>query len=95
MSHLYLVLSKFLEENGLAVRRLVSAEGTLDDKSEVFESDLTTEGVALSWGLDIDKWLQRIDRGGNPEDTKLLLDGLKEIRRYGVRNSLDKTRFYI
>lgn len=66
----------FLERNQLFLGR----PAPVDDDFSIASSDLTDDGLAVMKAA-YDKWLRRIDRGGDPQNVDLLeraLQGLKK-----------------
>jgi hypothetical protein len=88
-------LGRFLEENGLVMRKVLNAKGQMSKRERITEDDLTDEGLALKWGLFIHKWLGGHDRGTKIENVKRLEKGLAEIRKVGARAFLKTTRYYL
>ncbi|MCG3773257.1 MAG: hypothetical protein JW395_0061 [Nitrospira sp.] len=88
-------LGQFLEQNGLLKRKVLNTRGKVSKNEIITEDDLTEDGLALSWGLYIRKWLGAQDRGTKIENVKRLEKGLAEIRKVGAREFLKSTRYYI
>ena len=64
------ILTNFLQENGLVVRRLASSIDEIGDDFEIRHSDLTPVGQALIRRA-CDRWLRSIDRGSRTTDRLL------------------------
>jgi len=77
--HRMWVVTRFLRENDLLARPLAASFDEIDDDYCIRASDLTAEGLDLVKAA-YDRWLKKIDRGGNPEDTSILEKALKKIR---------------
>lgn len=73
------VLMRFLVDNDLLIESPFNADGSLDETFEVTKANLTDDGNQL-FKTYFPKWSNRIDRGGNPDDIKVLVDGLAKIR---------------
>jgi hypothetical protein len=88
-------LVRFLEDNKLLKRKILNVRGELSQNEKIFDSDLTPEGLALEWGLFIDKWFARQDRNVPIENIKTLENGLKKIRKMGAHEFLKTTRYFL
>jgi len=76
----FLAISLFLRDNGLLARRLAERPEEIDDDYCIRSSDLTSEGLSVL-RAGYDRWLGRIDRGGDPGNTSSLARELNKIRR--------------
>jgi hypothetical protein len=74
-----LTLLEFIEKNNLIAKDSKLNSSTFNDDFELFESDLTREGVEW-YNIAIDKWDDSHDRGQSPDNTKILEKYLKKIR---------------
>jgi hypothetical protein len=72
-------LAKFLQDNALVTRTLMSGMDDITDDFEVSSEDLTSDGLAVMRSA-YDKWVQKIDNGMSPEDVTLLEKALKKVR---------------
>jgi len=72
-------LLRFLESNGLARTKLLSADGQPDPRRDIYEGDLTNEGVALVRSC-LYRWFDAQDRGKDVSDTRLLENELAKLR---------------
>ena len=73
------ILVDFLQSNGLTTRVLLSPGDKVTDDFAIRASDLTDSGLELM-KKGYDNWLRRIDRGGDPGDTRILDRALKRVR---------------
>ncbi len=71
--------AKFLQDNDLTNRTLVSRIEEIDDDFEICSNDLTVEGLAFTRKI-YDKWISKIDNGMSPKNISLLEKALKKIR---------------
>lgn len=67
----FYAIAKFLQENGLTTRTLVTVKDEIRDDFAISTSDLTAEGFALIKS-GYDKWLKKIDQGADAEDVRCL-----------------------
>jgi hypothetical protein len=88
-------LARFLEQNGLLKRKVLDTHGEISRSEEITEDDLTDDGLALFWGLFIDKWMAAHDRGTKIENVKRLESALSRIRQVGAMNFLRSTRYFL
>ncbi|HYG67038.1 MAG TPA: hypothetical protein VD838_05240, partial [Anaeromyxobacteraceae bacterium] len=73
-------LARFLDENGLTVRKLLDPpDRELDDEFAIGSDDLTEEGMELIRG-GYQRWLSALDRGKSPADTTILERALAKQR---------------
>ncbi|RHW16242.1 hypothetical protein D1610_16775 [Sphingomonas gilva] len=72
-------LAKFLQDNALLKRNLMSAIEDITDDFEVSSDDLTEDGLAMM-KAGYEKWLGKVDNGMSPEDVTLLEKALKKVR---------------
>ena len=71
----------FLQKNNLLNKQLLTGDETvLDDEFCVKASDLTEEGMLLV-KKSYSNWLRMLDRGGKPDNLRILEKGLKIIRQ--------------
>lgn len=75
----FYAISKFLQDQGLAVRVLVKDPMDIQDDFSISSSDLTKEGLAVMKAA-YDKWLRKIDEGMDVNDLSLIEKVLKKIR---------------
>jgi hypothetical protein len=78
VEHFYCV-TKFLQDNALMVRPLMSSKDDLTDDFTLSSSDLTEDGLAVMRAA-YHKWLTKVDNGMPPQDTTLLEKALKKVR---------------
>ena len=76
--HFYQV-TKFLQENGLLVRKMITGIDDLSDDFTLSSTDLTADGLAVMRAA-YHKWLGKVDNGMPPEDVSLLEKSLKKVR---------------
>jgi hypothetical protein len=76
---LYGTLIRFLQDNGLTTREILPPGAPVSDQVAIRMGDLNSDGWALIQA-GYSKWLDRIDHGGDPTDTKILERALKKIR---------------
>ena len=79
-------LSRFLQDNGLVTREVLPEGEEITEDFVINKSDLTAEGYALYHAAVEKKWLEAIDRGGDPSNTEILRKALVAIRG-GRKNS--------
>ncbi|KRA62109.1 hypothetical protein ASD89_23755 [Caulobacter sp. Root656] len=78
IDHFYCII-KFLQDNSLVVRQLITSKDELTDDFALSSSDLTEDGLALMRAA-YHKWLAKVDKGMPPQDVTLLEKALKKIR---------------
>ena len=71
-------LTNFLQENNLTLRKLARSIKDIDDEYCIKASDLTEDGLTVL-KASYDKWLKKLDKGGDPTDTKILDISLKNL----------------
>jgi hypothetical protein len=76
------IMIKFLQNNGLTTRIILKDGDSVNDETEIKESDLTEKG-GLFYSFGINPWIRKIDRSKNPEkvirDISFLEKKLKEF----------------
>ncbi|MCC9609409.1 hypothetical protein LOC68_05355 [Blastopirellula sp. JC732] len=77
----FVAFVNFLQDNGLTARKLLKKGQTPDESFEIWESDLTEEGVAVV-DKAFDRWLGALDRGKAPDDVSILEKALAKIRKF-------------
>lgn len=76
---IYTNLVTFLLRNGLIRPGVISEPVSLSDDFELYESDVTEEGVEL-FGAPLSRWLRWTDKKNPSADTSILESELKKIR---------------
>lgn len=74
-----LTLARFLDEHGLSTTPLAPPDGQVPDDFRIMSDNLTPDGLALYKECNV-RWLNAIDRGKPPEDTKILEKALAKVR---------------
>ena len=69
---------QFLRANELLVSPLAESRSEIGDEFCIRSTDLTAEGLQLMRS-GYDRWLKRIDRGGDPADTRILGAELEKL----------------
>lgn len=72
-------LAKFLQENALVNRELLSSGQSVSGDFRIMRSDLTDEGFEFYQQAE-QRWLGAIERGTAPADTRPLEAVLREMR---------------
>jgi hypothetical protein len=72
-------LSQFLARNGLLVQSLAQSVDEITDQFCIKSTDLTPEGLVLMRSA-YERWLKRLDRGGDPTNVEILEKALKKLR---------------
>lgn len=76
----FVAFVKFLQDNNLTKRTLLKPRQKPDESFEIWESDLTEEGVAVVDAA-FERWLGALDRGTAPSDVTILEKSLAKIRK--------------
>lgn len=71
---------RFLQNHGLTSLTILRDGEEIDDAFAIRSGDLTETGLALMKKA-YDKWVQRVDRGMDPEDTTLLGRELAKMKK--------------
>ncbi|AWH46063.1 hypothetical protein C1926_14020 [Stenotrophomonas sp. ZAC14A_NAIMI4_1] len=79
ITHITEVLMRFLVDNELLLESPYNADGSLNETFQVTKDNLTDDGNRLFREY-FDRWSDRLDRGGDPENIKSLVKGLAKIR---------------
>ena len=78
IEHFYYI-TKFLQDNALVNRHLMSSRDDLMDNFMILSSDLTEEGLTVMRSA-YHKWLTKVDNGMSPQDVTFLEKALKKVR---------------
>ena len=70
---------QFLRDEHLLVENPPEGPHQIDDEFSIRSSDLTPQGLALM-KIAYDRWLKRIDHGGDPEDVGVLERALRKLQ---------------
>lgn len=76
---MHINFANFLQSNGLTTRLLFRDSAEVTDKFAIRKSDLTEEGFRLV-KMAYDKWVRKLDKGGDPDDLSILERALKKLR---------------
>ena len=76
---LYGILVRFLQDNHLVVREILPEGAYVADEVCIRVGDLTPEGRKFM-KTGYSRWLDKIDQGMEPTDTRILERALKKIR---------------
>ncbi len=77
----FYAIARFLQEHGLTKRTLVTSADEITDDFALHSEDLTELGMRVIKSA-YDRWLRRLDRGGDPENTSMLKKALdRETQR--------------
>ena len=76
--HLFTILD-FLQRNGLAREPLIASFEDMNDDTELRSDQLTDEGIAFM-RTGYQRWLAKLDRGGDPADYAFLDRQLRKMR---------------
>lgn len=78
---IYGTLIRFLQQQSLVTRELLSKDAAIGEDFKLMRSDLTEEGYALIKGC-LQRWLRSIESGRKPPtDTGLLEKELVQLRK--------------
>jgi hypothetical protein len=75
----FFVIASFLQDNEFTKRTIVTHANDIDDGFTIKSSDLTEAGLAFMRGC-YAKWVRSIDRGKSPDDTRVLMRCLNNLR---------------
>lgn len=76
----YRTLARFLQDSKLTTRTLVAPDEEIPHDLKIWQSDLTQEEVELYRDA-VQRWLFALDRGTDPTDTRILEQGLADLRK--------------
>lgn len=76
----FIAFVNFLQDNKLTVRKLLKKGQVPDESFEIWESDLTAEGVVVV-DKAFERWLGALDRGTALDDVSILEKALAKIRK--------------
>jgi hypothetical protein len=77
------VMVEFLQANGLVARELIPSGEIPGETFELWEGDLTPEGVLLVDKV-VPRWFNWIEKGNPINDVSILERGLAKIRKNNV-----------
>ena len=72
-------VTDFLQRHNLVIRTLAKDLSEIDETSVIFSDDLTPLGLDIM-RAGLDKWLGKLDRGGDPKDVSILEKALKKLQ---------------
>jgi hypothetical protein len=74
----FFTFTKFLQHNGLLVRKLLDSEEEITEDFAIHSDDLTQDGLVFVKAA-YNKWLKKLDAGGDPTNVSLLEKHLRKI----------------
>jgi hypothetical protein len=75
----FFTITKFLQDNGLLVRKLLDSEDEITEDFAIRSDDLTDTGLTFMKAA-YNKWLKDLDAGAEPTDVSLLEKHLRKIK---------------